>query len=68
MPSTETRKEDASQLCAAVRHVLDGWRQRNGWQPGMVWNPYAGGDAKAKRGGRYEWPQGGASGAPDQNG
>ena len=31
-----------------VLRVLDGFRQEHGWEPGMVWNPYAG---------AYEWPE-----------
>jgi hypothetical protein len=25
-----------------VRRVLAAWRDKHGWQPGMVWNPYTG--------------------------
>jgi hypothetical protein len=32
-----------------VRKVLDDWRKKHGWQPGMVWDPYTA---------AYVWPPG----------
>jgi len=53
----------APHLVEEVHRVLAAWRKENGWEPGMVWNPRAGWDAKARRGGRYEWPQEGQEGS-----
>ena len=25
-----------------IRRILADWREQHGWQPGMVWDPYAG--------------------------
>jgi len=62
-PSRHQGHTVAPHLIDAVHQALAAHRRRHGWAPGMVWNPYAGWDAKAKTGGRYERPTEGSSGA-----